>query len=273
VLHRLPTTLPKAGLGHAHLDLCPQLARSADPAPSGAFSDRQSRTRDGSVLSAVRAILGTAQPTSPIIRLGVRHGSAGDRHLSGICFHVEVDRGLAQNSSLVFQPGGNNESGPRPRFYAAPTALALYDSLSSHTCSRRWSGSVAESSLGSATAPLYALTIPTPWRASSPPCASSAPRPRPGHARPHRLRNLDGPQQPRVELRPALDPVGAGALAVTFLIGAIHLSRAAIGAERAVARGADDQARAQLARWAWGYALIIALLVVPTWDMVHKPGP
>jgi uncharacterized membrane protein len=57
-----------------------------------------------------------------------------------------------------------------------------------------------------------------------------------------------------------------------FLIGAAHQSRAALGAERALARGDDDEARRQLLRWSWGYWLIALLLVVAAWDMVFKPG-
>ena len=36
----------------------------------------------------------------------------------------------------------------------------------------------------------------------------------------------------------------------------------------------DDHAAAlaQLRRWAWGTALIVALIVLATWDMVFKPG-
>jgi uncharacterized membrane protein len=57
-----------------------------------------------------------------------------------------------------------------------------------------------------------------------------------------------------------------------FLIGAAHQSRTAIAAERAVERGDQDEAVRQLARWSWGYRLIVLLLVVATWDMVFKPG-
>jgi uncharacterized membrane protein len=57
-----------------------------------------------------------------------------------------------------------------------------------------------------------------------------------------------------------------------FLIGAAHQSRAALNAERAAARADWDEALRQLARWSWGYRLIVLLLVVATWDMVSKPG-
>jgi uncharacterized membrane protein len=60
--------------------------------------------------------------------------------------------------------------------------------------------------------------------------------------------------------------------AAAFLIGAAHQSRAALGAEQAADRGDHDGALRQLARWSWGYRLIVLLLVVATWDMVSKPG-
>ena len=47
---------------------------------------------------------------------------------------------------------------------------------------------------------------------------------------------------------------------------------AAINAERAGARGDHDEARRQLARWSWGYSLIVLLLIAGAWDMVFKPG-
>ena len=63
-----------------------------------------------------------------------------------------------------------------------------------------------------------------------------------------------------------------GLFAAAFLVGAAHQSRAAIGAERALERGDHHAARRQLARWSWGYWLIVLLLVVAAWDMVFKPG-
>jgi uncharacterized membrane protein len=60
--------------------------------------------------------------------------------------------------------------------------------------------------------------------------------------------------------------------AVAFLTGAAFQSRAALGAERAVDRGDDAEARRQLERWLRGYALILVLLLVLAWDMVFKPG-
>jgi uncharacterized membrane protein len=60
--------------------------------------------------------------------------------------------------------------------------------------------------------------------------------------------------------------------AAAFVIGAAHQSRAAINAERASASEDHEEALRQLARWSWGYWLIVLLLVVATWDMVFKPG-
>jgi len=57
-----------------------------------------------------------------------------------------------------------------------------------------------------------------------------------------------------------------------FVVGAAFLSRAAIGAERAVAAGDEAQAAAMLRRWSWGIGLIVLLLAAATWDMVFKPG-
>lgn len=59
--------------------------------------------------------------------------------------------------------------------------------------------------------------------------------------------------------------------AVAFLIGAAFQSRAAIGLERAIETGNQEEAVRQLRRWAWGMRLILALLVIVTWDMVAKP--
>jgi uncharacterized membrane protein len=60
--------------------------------------------------------------------------------------------------------------------------------------------------------------------------------------------------------------------AVAFVIGAAHQSRAAIAAERAANAGDDAAALHHLRRWAYGMAVILALLIVATWDMVFKPG-
>ena len=60
--------------------------------------------------------------------------------------------------------------------------------------------------------------------------------------------------------------------AAAFVVGAAFLSRAAIQAERAAARGDEREAIRQLRRWVWGVRLIVVLLVVATWDMTMKPG-
>ncbi len=60
--------------------------------------------------------------------------------------------------------------------------------------------------------------------------------------------------------------------AAAFLVGAIFQSRAAIGAERAVAAGDAREAARQIRRWSWGMSLIVVALVVITGDMVVKPG-
>jgi len=66
--------------------------------------------------------------------------------------------------------------------------------------------------------------------------------------------------------------LGIGLFAAAFVIGAVHQSRTARGAERATARGDDEEAIRQLRRWSWGYRLIVLLLVVAAWDMTSKPG-
>ena len=55
-------------------------------------------------------------------------------------------------------------------------------------------------------------------------------------------------------------------------IGAVHQSRAALSAERAIEAGDGEEALRQLTRWSWGYRAIVVLLVVAVWDMVFKPG-
>jgi uncharacterized membrane protein len=57
-----------------------------------------------------------------------------------------------------------------------------------------------------------------------------------------------------------------------FVVGAAYQSRAAIKADQAAAAGNQDEALRQLARWSWGYRLILLLLIAATWDMVIKPG-
>jgi uncharacterized membrane protein len=65
--------------------------------------------------------------------------------------------------------------------------------------------------------------------------------------------------------------VGIGLFAVAFLIGSIFLSRTSIAAERAVDAADDTTALGQLRRWAWGYRVMLALLLATAWDMVFKP--
>ena len=60
--------------------------------------------------------------------------------------------------------------------------------------------------------------------------------------------------------------------AAAFLIGAAHQSSAAITGERAAGRGDHEEALRQLARWSWGYRLVVVLLIAATRDMVMKPG-
>jgi uncharacterized membrane protein len=59
--------------------------------------------------------------------------------------------------------------------------------------------------------------------------------------------------------------------AAAFAIGAVFQSRAALSVERAIAAGNQEEAVRQLRRWAWGMRLILALLVIVTWDMVATP--
>ena len=62
-----------------------------------------------------------------------------------------------------------------------------------------------------------------------------------------------------------------GLFAAVLVIGAGFQSRAAIGAQRAIADRDTDQAARQVRRWAWGALVILLLLVVITWDMTVKP--
>lgn len=55
------------------------------------------------------------------------------------------------------------------------------------------------------------------------------------------------------------------------VIGAGFQSRAAIGADRAIASGDSERAAWQVRRWAWGALAILILLVTITWDMTVKP--
>lgn len=63
-----------------------------------------------------------------------------------------------------------------------------------------------------------------------------------------------------------------GVFAAAFLLGPAVVGRAAINAGRAHERGERDATLRQFTRWCWGYALIVVLLVIATWDMVTKPG-
>lgn len=66
--------------------------------------------------------------------------------------------------------------------------------------------------------------------------------------------------------------VALALFAVAFVVGVAHQSRAAGNAQRAIDRDDATEARRQLTRWTWGYALVVALLVATAWDMVFKPG-
>jgi uncharacterized membrane protein len=56
------------------------------------------------------------------------------------------------------------------------------------------------------------------------------------------------------------------------LVGAVQLSRTSIAAGRAVGSGDHSEAVRQLRQWAWGFRLVLLLLVAATWAMVFKPG-
>jgi uncharacterized membrane protein len=66
--------------------------------------------------------------------------------------------------------------------------------------------------------------------------------------------------------------VALGLIAVAIAVGAGHQARAALAAQRAIDSGDHHEARRQLGRWIWGYALVVALLAAIAWDMVFKPG-
>ncbi len=62
--------------------------------------------------------------------------------------------------------------------------------------------------------------------------------------------------------------------AIAFVIGAIYLSRIAIGLDRLTAQ-ADfslQAARSLLNRWLVGYQVVLVVLLLVIWDMVFKPG-
>jgi uncharacterized membrane protein len=65
-----------------------------------------------------------------------------------------------------------------------------------------------------------------------------------------------------------------GGFALAFLIGALYLSRTAIGLER-VANQADATPAAAtdaLQRWITGYWVVLIVLAFTVWDMVFKPS-
>jgi uncharacterized membrane protein len=65
-----------------------------------------------------------------------------------------------------------------------------------------------------------------------------------------------------------------GGFAIAFLIGAVYLSRTAIGLAQ-VANQADATpalAADALQRWITGYVVVLIVLVFTVWDMVFKPG-
>jgi uncharacterized membrane protein len=66
--------------------------------------------------------------------------------------------------------------------------------------------------------------------------------------------------------------LGLGPFAAAFLVGVVHNSRAAIAAERATQRGDIPEATRRLRLWVAGSVVILACLLVATWDMVFKPG-
>ena len=66
--------------------------------------------------------------------------------------------------------------------------------------------------------------------------------------------------------------LGVIALALAFLVGAVYLSRNAIGMERLAREGDLAGAKVALGRWLAGYALVLVILVFATWDMVFKPA-
>jgi uncharacterized membrane protein len=60
-------------------------------------------------------------------------------------------------------------------------------------------------------------------------------------------------------------------LGSAFLFGAAFQSRVAIRAGRAADARDEREASRQLTRWTRGSLLILAILLVTTWDMVFKP--
>jgi uncharacterized membrane protein len=66
--------------------------------------------------------------------------------------------------------------------------------------------------------------------------------------------------------------VAVGLVVLAVAIGAGHQSRVTLAAQRAIERDDRAEARRQLVRWAWGYAVVVVVLAVIAWDMVFKPG-
>jgi uncharacterized membrane protein len=66
--------------------------------------------------------------------------------------------------------------------------------------------------------------------------------------------------------------VAVGLVVAAVAVGAGHQSRVALNAQRAIERDDPADARRQLVRWTWGYAVVVALLAAIVWDMVFKPG-
>ena len=65
----------------------------------------------------------------------------------------------------------------------------------------------------------------------------------------------------------------APATIATLAVGIwLVLDSAAWDFGRAIDRDDDAEARRQLARWTWGYGVVVSLLLVIAWDMVFKPG-
>jgi uncharacterized membrane protein len=62
-----------------------------------------------------------------------------------------------------------------------------------------------------------------------------------------------------------------GLLVAVAFVGAVFQSRAALGAERAIAEQNADQAARHIRRWAWGSMVILLLLIAATCDMTIKP--
>lgn len=66
--------------------------------------------------------------------------------------------------------------------------------------------------------------------------------------------------------------VAVGLVVAAVAVGIGHQGRVTLNAQRAIERDDHAEARRQLVRWAWGYAVVVALLAGIAWDMVFKPG-